>query len=213
MEDKLLVIVAPCIPPYMAKDVPGLDLSPEGIGMITRAELESARKRAAEMLKRAGIVARQDELEGIEVADFGLSELERSGVQILTLVDTEQIAAKVLASFPHQTEPEHKHPRLGDYPGKEETIRCQWGELYVYGPGEPTPNPKGHPPEHRRHTYTVWHEYVLHPGDQVTFPPNVPHWFQAGPEGAVFWSFSTKAVDVTDLFTDPDVRRETVVVD
>lgn len=29
--DKLLVIVAPCIPPYMAKDVPGLDLSPEGI--------------------------------------------------------------------------------------------------------------------------------------------------------------------------------------
>jgi hypothetical protein len=65
MEDKLLVIVAPCIPPYMAKDVPGLDLSPEGIGMITRAELESARKRAAEMLKRAGIVARQGELERI----------------------------------------------------------------------------------------------------------------------------------------------------
>jgi len=30
MED-LLVTVAPCIPPYMAKDVPGLDLSPEGI--------------------------------------------------------------------------------------------------------------------------------------------------------------------------------------
>jgi hypothetical protein len=29
----------------------------------------------------------------------------------------------------------------------------------------------------------------------------------------VFWSFSTKAVDVTDVFTDPDVRRETVVVD
>jgi 3-keto-5-aminohexanoate cleavage enzyme len=31
MEDNLLVTVAPCIPPYMAKDVPGLDLSPEGI--------------------------------------------------------------------------------------------------------------------------------------------------------------------------------------
>jgi 3-keto-5-aminohexanoate cleavage enzyme len=29
--DKLLVVVAPCIPPYVAKDVPGLDLSPEGI--------------------------------------------------------------------------------------------------------------------------------------------------------------------------------------
>ena len=29
--DRLLVTVAPCIPPYVAKDVPGLDLSPEGI--------------------------------------------------------------------------------------------------------------------------------------------------------------------------------------
>lgn len=29
--DKLLITVAPCIPPYMAKDIPGLDLSPQGI--------------------------------------------------------------------------------------------------------------------------------------------------------------------------------------
>jgi len=181
--------------------------------MITRLELESARGRAARMLERAGVVARPDELETIEVADFGMSELEQTGIQILTLVDTEKIAAKVLVSFPYQTEPEHRHPRLGDYPGKEETIRCQWGELYLYGPGAPSPDPKGRPPEHRRHTYTVWHEYVLRPGDQVTFPPDVPHWFQGGPEGAVFWSFSTKAVDVADVFTDPNVRRETVVVD
>lgn len=31
MENKLLVVVAPCIPPYMAKGIPGLDLSPEGV--------------------------------------------------------------------------------------------------------------------------------------------------------------------------------------
>jgi 3-keto-5-aminohexanoate cleavage enzyme len=30
-EDKLLVTVAPCIPPYMAQGIPDLDLSPEGI--------------------------------------------------------------------------------------------------------------------------------------------------------------------------------------
>jgi 3-keto-5-aminohexanoate cleavage enzyme len=29
--DKLLVTVAPCVPPYIAKDIPGLDLSPTGI--------------------------------------------------------------------------------------------------------------------------------------------------------------------------------------
>jgi hypothetical protein len=29
----------------------------------------------------------------------------------------------------------------------------------------------------------------------------------------VFWSFSTKAIDVEDVFTDPDVQRTTVVVE
>jgi D-lyxose ketol-isomerase len=181
--------------------------------MITRSEQESTRKQAVEILAKAGVVVRQGEIDQMEVADFGLSELEQSGVQIVTLVDTEKIAAKLLVLLPNQTEPEHAHPPLGDYPGKEETLRCEWGELYLYGPGEPTPNPKGHPPEHRRHTYTMWHEYILRPGDQITFSPNVPHWFQGGPEGAVVWTFSTKAVDVEDVFTDPDVRRETVIVD
>jgi D-lyxose ketol-isomerase len=181
--------------------------------MITRTELESARKRATEILLNAEIVVRQHEIDQMEVADFGLSELELSGAQIVTLVDTEQIAAKLLVLLPLQTEPEHRHPRLGAYEGKEETIRCEWGLLYLYGPGEPSPEPRGHPPEHRRHAYTVWHEHVLHPGDQVTLAPNVAHWFQAGPKGAVVWSFSTKAIDIEDQFTDPDVRRETVIVD
>ena len=154
--------------------------------MITRQAWESARKRAAEFVRGAGMAVRPEELERIEVADFGLSELEQSGVQILTLVDTEAMAVKVLISFPWQAEPEHKHPRLGDYAGKEETIRCEWGKLYAYGPGAPTPHPAGHPPTHRLHAYTVWYEYTLNPGDQVQFAPNTPHWFQGGPQTAVY---------------------------
>lgn len=180
---------------------------------ITRAEHKAARFRAAEFVERAGIPVTDRELATIETADLGLGELEKSGVQILTLVDSDEVAAKVLVLFPHQTEPEHTHPPLGDYAGKSETIRCHWGELYLYEPGEPSPSPKGSPPAHRRHTYTVWHEHVLQPGDQVTLAPNTPHWFQAGPEGAVIWSFSTKAIDVQDLFTDPDVRRKTIILD
>jgi len=176
-------------------------------------EQRLAQQRAVELLQKTGLAFRPDELASIEVADFGLGELESSGAQILTLVNSEKIAAKLLALTPGQTLPEHAHPRLGSYEGKEETLRCAWGELYLYGPGEPTPNPKGHPPAQRRHTYTVWHERVLRPGDQVTFEPNTPHWFQAGPEGAAVWSFSTKAVDVQDVFTDPHITRQTVIVD
>ena len=181
--------------------------------MITRLQQEAARKRAAQLLERAHIAARPDELERMEVADLGLGDLEQSGVQILTLVDTERIAAKVLVMFPRQTEPEHRHPALGEYPGKEETIRCAWGQLCLYTPGRPGGQPLAAPPKQRRHTNTVRQEHVLRAGDQVTLPPNTLHWFQGGPEGAVVWSFSTKAVDVEDVFTDPDIRRKTVVVD
>ena len=71
------------------------------------------------------------------MADVGLSEVEQSGLQIMTLAQTENIGVKVLVLLPNQIFPEHKHPRLGDYPGKEETFRCEWGELYLYMPGEP----------------------------------------------------------------------------
>jgi D-lyxose ketol-isomerase len=129
------------------------------------------------------------------------------------LVSTAEIGVKVLILFPNQAFAQHRHPPLGDYPGKEETFRCEWGELYLYSSGDPTPNPKARPPAHRRQTYTVWHETVLQPCDQVTSPPNTFHWFQAGPEGAVVWSFSSRATDVQDVFTDPDVRRVTEIVD
>jgi D-lyxose ketol-isomerase len=181
--------------------------------MITKSEYESARQRAWDMLQQAGVPLSQAELDGMEVADFGLSELEVSGAQILTLADTDKIGIKLLVLFPGQTEPEHMHPRLGDYAGKEETIRCQWGELYLYEPGQASPSPRCAPPAHRRATYTVWHERILRPGDQLTHPPGTPHWFQAGPQGAVIWSISTKATDIADVFTDPTIVRKTHIVD
>jgi D-lyxose ketol-isomerase len=181
--------------------------------MITRAEFDAAREEAGRILSMAGVHVRPDELARMEVADFGLGELAQSGAQIVTLVDTEHIAAKLIVLLPGQTLPEHRHPPLGDYAGKSETVRCEWGEVYIYGPGEATAEPKGHPPAARRESYTMWHEYALQPGEQVSFAPDTPHWFQAGREGSVIWSFSTKAVDVQDIFTDPDVQRVTVVDD
>jgi len=181
--------------------------------MITRTEYENARKRAAEMLDRARVIARQDEIAGIEVADLGLGELERIGLQILTIVNTDIVGVKVLVSFPRQTFAEHRHPPLGEYPGKEETFRCQWGELRLYVQGPKTPNLASRPPAHRARFYTAEHEIILHPGDQYTVPPNTWHWFQAGPEGAVVWSFSPKTTDVQDEFAAPDVVRGTIVVE
>lgn len=180
--------------------------------MLTRSQVRQAQQRAARRIREAGIAIRPDEADAIEVADLGLDELAITGLQILTVVATQHYAAKVIALEPGQLCPQHRHPRLGDYPGKEETIRCQGGTLVLGMPGELTISTASIP-EHRDVYYTARHEAVLHPGEQHTFPPNTWHWFQAGPEGAVVWSFSSQAFDVQDEFSDPGIRRVTEVVD
>src|SRR6185369_964328 len=142
--------------------------------MITREEYENAARRAREYLSRAGIVLTDDEAANIEVADFGLGDLEQTGLEIVTYVNTERCCAKELVLFPRQTCPEHWHPPVAGEPGKEETFRCRWGEVYLYVPGEATPNPKAIPPKGREQTYNVWHEIILRPGEQFTLPPNTP---------------------------------------
>ncbi len=175
--------------------------------MITREQVLHARERARDYLQRAGIVLTPEESANIEVADMGLNELERTGLQLVVYVNTERVCAKELVLFPRQTCPEHRHPPIGDEPGKEETFRCRWGTVYLYVEGEPTPGPIARPPAGREAWYTVWHQVVLGPGEQWTIPPNTLHWFQAGDEGAVVSEFSTRSRDEFDIFTDPDIRR------
>ncbi|UCD49021.1 MAG: hypothetical protein JSW27_15980 [Phycisphaerales bacterium] len=180
--------------------------------MITRIEKSKAQQRAAEMMRQAGIQIGDHEIDLIEVVDFGLSHLETEGVQVFTMVSTQRIAAKVLVLFPNQTEPEHWHPQVGDDPGKQETVRHIWGDLRFYVAGDDNMK-EGFIAQDKESAYTLRHERVLKPGDQLTFEPYEKHWFQAGPRGAVLYSFSTTVRDGLDGFTDPDIQRITVVKD
>ena len=128
-----------------------------------------ARRRAAEMLAGEGIVLTPAERDEIEVADFGLGRLDEIGLQLVVYVNTERVCAKELVLFPGQTCPEHRHPPVGDDPGKEETFRCRAGSvtLWVDGHGE----------------------VELRPGDQFTIPPDTLHWFRAGDDGAIVSEF------------------------
>ena len=175
--------------------------------MLTKEEIQEARKRAKQYLDRAGIILKPEEAEEIEIADFGLSNLEQSGLEIVVYVNTDRVCAKELVIFPRQTCPEHRHPQVEGEPGKEETFRCRWGKVYLFVPGSPTPNPSAKPPAGHEAYYTVWREVVLNPGDQYTLMPDTLHWFQAGPEGAIVSEFSTRSRDEADVFTDPEIQR------
>lgn len=180
--------------------------------MITRSQYETARTRAADLIREAGIVLNDAEARSIEVADFGLGRLEQEGAQILTLVQTERISVKVLVLFPGQTEPEHWHPRVGDDPGKEETVRAVSGTLYFYREGEGVMD-ESFVPEGKESAYSCRREVVLGPGAQITLRPGEKHWFQARDEPVVMYSFSTIARDVLDGFTDPAIERVTKIVE
>jgi D-lyxose ketol-isomerase len=164
------------------------------------------------MLRRAGLLFTDQELDGIEVADFGLNDLDREGAQILTLINTRRLSVKLLVLFPRQTEPEHWHPPVAEDPGKEETIRMLTGTLYFYVPGDNTLK-EGKIPRGKEAFYTSRKEMILHRNDQLTVKPGTKHWFQAGAEGAVLYSFSTAVRDGLDKFSDPNVVRMTKIQD
>lgn len=180
--------------------------------MIKRKELEAVCAEALALIEKSGIPINDADRAKITAADFGLSNLRREGIEILTMYETERAAGKILVLLPNQTEPEHWHPSQGDNPGKEEVIRHVWGDLYFYVEGEDTLE-KGFIVAGKEEVYTLRHEIDLQPGDQLVFPPDTPHWFQAGPRGAVMFSFSTKVVDNLDGFTDPAIQRETIIED
>ena len=166
-----------------------------------------ARESALELYRKAGIVLSTQEKNHLEFCDYGLGDFDRIGTEILIYVNTKRVCAKEMALTPNQICPEHIHPPLGDYPGKEETFRCRWGEVFLYVPGEATPNPHASVPDARKKWFTVWHEIRLLPGEQYTLKEQTLHWFQAGPDGAVISEFSTPSFDEADIFTDPQIKR------
>lgn len=174
--------------------------------MTTTTSLEELRGEAAQLIRQAGLVVTPAEEAAIEIADFGLGDFRRQGLAILVYVNTDRCCAKELAMWPGQTCPEHRHPSVGEDPGKEETFRCRWGSVRLYVSGPASPAPACQAPA-AGDAYTVWHEVTLRPGDQYTISPDTLHWFQAGPQGAVISEFSTRSTDENDVFTDRSIRR------
>ena len=175
--------------------------------MLTRSLARQAQQRAAEMLARLGVVLTPREREQIEVAELGLGELERTGLQIVVYINTDRYCAKELILFPQQTCPQHRHPPVGAEPGKMETFRCRWGKVWLYVEGEPTETPQACIPSGCEAYYSVFHEIELSPGEQYTIPPDTWHWFQAGEEGAIVSEFSNTSRDEFDIFLDPRIKR------
>jgi D-lyxose ketol-isomerase len=171
-------------------------------------DVVKVRRRAARLLRKARIAITPREEESLEVSDFGMGDVENLGLLVVVYENNERYCAKEIVLLPRQICPEHRHPPgEGGRPGKQETFRCRFGEVYLYVPGEPTPNLRARVPEKYGNCMTIRHEVLLRPGDQYTLPPDTLHWFQAGDEGAVLSEFSSTSRDENDIWTDPRLQR------
>ncbi len=178
---------------------------------MTKKEYEAQAKKALAYYEKANIILNDDEKNNIEVADFGLGIVDSVGLQLVVYINTQRVCAKEMVLLPGQTCPEHMHVVTDGMPGKEETFRCRYGEVYLYVAGEKnTDKIKAKMPETE---VSVFHEIVLKPGEQYTIMPETWHWFQAGPDGAVISEFSTRSTDETDVFTDKKLVRATKIED
>ena len=175
-------------------------------------DVKKIRERAVDYLKKANIILTGEEKKNLEVADFGLNDIETMGLQLVVYENNDRYCAKELVLFPRQTCPEHRHPPIdGTNFGKQETFRCRWGEVYLYLEGGQVREPKAKVPFKYKDYLTVWNEKILKPGDQFTIAPNTLHWFQAGESGAVVSEFSSKSIDEKDIWTDPNIKRIPVI--
>ena len=175
--------------------------------MLSKAQIEQLREKAYEYFTKANIVLTKEEKENIEVADFGLGDIENTGLELLTYVNTDRYCAKEMVLFPHQTCPEHRHPSINGNTGKQETFRCRYGKVFLYVEGGKTIDPSCRPPKDSEQYFSVWHQIELNPGEQYTIDSNILHWFQSGKEGAVVSEFSSHSDDESDIFTDPRIKR------
>ncbi|MFC0472069.1 D-lyxose/D-mannose family sugar isomerase [Halalkalibacter kiskunsagensis] len=175
--------------------------------MLAKNVFLRAQEKTIAYFEQAGIVLSNEEQQMIEVADFGLNELEIQGLELITYINNDYYCAKELVLFPNQTCPEHKHPQIGELQGKTETFRCRFGKVYLYVEGLKTKKIQATVPTSSKNYYTVFNEIELNPGEQFTIPPNTLHWFQAGDDGAIVSEFSTTSRDEYDIFTDPRIKR------
>lgn len=179
---------------------------------MTKIAFTEYRLQAAAAMRAAGLVLRDDEADALEIADFGLQRFPEIGLAIHTYVNTDRCCAKELMMMPGQMCPEHRHPPLDGDPGKEETFRVRTGEVFLYLPGHKQQSGEREAalqrvPADKHDSVTMFRCVHLRPGEQYTLKPNTPHWFVAGPQGAIVSEFSTRSRDEADVFTDASIQR------
>jgi len=73
-------------------------------------DVEKAKAAAIALLRKARIAITRSKLETMEIADLGLGDLKRVGIEIIVYENNDRYCAKELVLLPRQMCLEHRHP-------------------------------------------------------------------------------------------------------
>lgn len=150
---------------------------------MKRIDVTNYQARVHKILAGAGIPLAGDA--GVEIADFGLGEFERTGLGLVLRVNEPEYCSKWLVLLPGQKCPLHHHKL------KKETFFVHSGSVSL-----------------RLEDRLV----RLRPGESITLPPNTPHEFWADSE-AIIEEVFTHDENADSYFSDPRIARDTVIDD
>jgi D-lyxose ketol-isomerase len=168
------------------------------------AQVRKIKQQIVEMVEeKARFVLTSEERANVLVVSFG--DFHALGVAAVDTILAPRYGARLIIFLPNQVMPEHWHPDAEGIPGKEETFRVLWGEVRIFGPGEPTPGVERWIPAGKADVFTSRHEVHLRAGEQATASLHDRHWLVAGPEGVVGLEVSSTVRDEHDLMTDPSL--------
>jgi len=164
--------------------------------MLFKMEKEGARKKAMLVLFGAGTRLTEAEQEQVQVEDYNCNNLKQIGSQRLVMVNNAQIYAAETVLFPNQIRPELRHPN------RAVTLRCREGKVYLYTEGEQFDKIHAKIPRGKDADFTVFHEIIIEPGQQLEIPADTRYWMQGSLEaGAVILELSGPYNPAQDIFT------------
>ncbi len=166
-------------------------------------QIKTVKAEVENLIQKSGLILSQNEWAQLTVNDFGLGDFYKEGFTFIDLLRSPQIRVCLLVLLPNQTLPQHVHtPYEGEAEGKEETLRVLYGHTKVYIEGQIETDVKI--PEGKDAYYTALKEIPLNAGGQFSIPPQVKHWFKAGPEGSVNMTFQKRVDESKNIFDDPN---------
>ena len=174
---------------------------------------DAAKQAYFELMGSFGYPVYDNLRKNLWVLDFGVGRFTEAGMGGIFWINEWVDEGKYgylgheIFLLPGQMIPEHWHVKTEKYAAKAEAWQLRYGDVTLFGEGDPTPEAVARIPASERECTTVKHGTVLKPGDVA--PLNrveARHFMLAGPRGCIVTEYASYHDMGALRFTNPNAK-------